>query len=191
MESNLIKKAVNGDEIAFRLLVEKYKNYIFAIILKFIKDNKEAENVSQEVFLQIFLSLDKYKDDNFKAWIGRIATNKAIDYTRKKKTKDIEDSLEENILDGFHMNPSTTPESLVIEEERKREIRKAVKNLPDIYGQVIYKFYFQGKSYDEIALEEDVAKKTIASRLYRGKNLLKEEWRKDNESLWYCRMETF
>lgn len=181
MESILIQKAVKGDETAFRHLVEKYKNYVFAIILKFIKDNKEAENLSQEVFLQIYLSLDKYKDDNFKAWIGKIATNKAIDYTRKKKDK--EDSLEENILESLNINSFITPETLVIEEERKREIRKAIKNLPKIYGDVIYKFYFEGKSYDEIAKEEDVTNKTIASRLYRGKNILKKEWGLEDDTL--------
>ena len=183
MESILIQKAVKGDEIAFRHLVEKYKNYVFAIILKFIKDNKEAENVSQEVFLQIYLSLDKYKDDNFKAWIGKIATNKAIDYTRKKKTRDKEDSMEEDAIGNLSLSISITPETLVLEEERKREIRNTIKNLPEIYGDAIYKFYFQGKSYDEIAMEEKVTKKTIASRLYRGKNLLKGEWGLEDDSL--------
>ena len=183
MESILIKKASKGDEMAFRHLIEKYKNYIFAIILKFIKDEKQAENVSQEVFLQVFLSLDKYKDDNFKAWIGKIATNKAIDYTRKMKNKGKEDPLEEDVLNSLNLNYLPSPEEIYIKKEREREILKALKNLPKIYGDSIYKFYFQGKSYDEIALEDGVEKKTVASRLYRGKILLKEEWRLEDDSL--------
>lgn len=183
MESKLIKKALNGDERAFRLLVEKYKNYVFAIILKFIKDNKQAENISQEVFLQIYLSLDKYKDDNFKAWIGRIATNKAIDYLRKNRQTKEETSIEEDTLENLNSNSSSTPEEILIKKEREMEIRDGLKNLPQIYKDSLYKFYFEGKSYDEIALEEKVTKKTIGSRLYRGKNLLKEEWRRRDGSL--------
>lgn len=183
MEKSLIKKATNGDEQAFRVLVEKYKNYVFAIILKFIKDNKQAENVSQEVFLQIYLSLDKYKDDNFKSWIGRIATNKAIDYLRKSRQTEEETSLEKEKIENLNLNSPPTPEETFIKKEREREIRDTLNNLQDIYKDSLYKFYFEGKSYDEIAVEEEVTKKTIASRLYRGKNLLKEEWRRRDDSL--------
>ena len=83
-EKELIERAKLKDEESFKILIDKYKNYVFAIILSKVSDYQEAENISQEVFIQIFLSLDSYKDDNFKAWIGRISFNKTIDYLRKK-----------------------------------------------------------------------------------------------------------
>ncbi|MCK9443712.1 MAG: sigma-70 family RNA polymerase sigma factor [Tissierellaceae bacterium] len=184
-ESLLIQKSIQGDEEAFEEIINLYKNYIFAIILNFIKDYNEVENLAQEVFLQIYLSLPNYKEDNFKGWIGRIATNKSIDGIRKKKSKFKEETLksEYDLIDKINLYHSKTPEEILLAKERKEEISKLCKSIPKIYADVIIKFYLDGKSYEEIALEENLTVKTIASRLYRGKNMLKEKWRTENETL--------
>ena len=82
-EESLVKQAANGDKKAFAELVDRYKAYIFAIILKFINDKEQAENIAQETFLQVYISLPGYKHEGFRTWIGRIAVNKAIDLQRK------------------------------------------------------------------------------------------------------------
>ena len=106
----LIKKAKEGDQAAFEEIVELYKNYVFAIILNFIKDYNEVENVAQEVFLQIFISLPKYKSDNFKGWIGRISSNKSIDWIRRKKSKFKEETMEnsEEIIENLKYGHGNT-----------------------------------------------------------------------------------
>ncbi len=184
-ELDLIKKAKDGDSIAFEDIVDKYKNYVFAIILNFIKDNQEAENVLQEAFLQIYLSLPKYKDDNFKGWIGRISANKSIDYIRKKKAKFKEEVFEnsEFLIDNTRQVDFSTPEEILIEKEKTEEISKFCSSIPKIYEDTIRKFYLEGKSYEEIAFEEQVTVKTVASRIYRGKNMLKEKWSEKDETL--------
>jgi RNA polymerase sigma factor (sigma-70 family) len=184
-ESVLIKKAIEGDQDSFAKIVDLYKNYVFAIILNFIKDYNEVENVAQEVFLQIYLSLPKYQEDNFKGWIGRIASNKSIDWIRKKKSKFREEVLEnsEELINNPRLSHVDTPEEILIQKEKKESITKLCKSVPPIYEEVIVKFYLQGKSYEEIAAEEEVSVKTIASRLYRGRNMLKEKWREENETL--------
>ncbi|MBC8590028.1 RNA polymerase sigma factor [Wansuia hejianensis] len=178
-ESVLIKKAVEGDEDSFAKLIEIYKNYVFAIILNFIKDYTEVENVAQEVFLQTYISLPKYENDNFKGWISRIATNKSIDWLRKKRSKFKEETMEvlEEVVDVWSISNKDTPESWIIEKENKEDINKILNLLPQIYIDVIRKFYFEEKSYDEIAKEEGVTIKTIESRLYRGRKILREKWR--------------
>lgn len=178
-ESVLIKKAVEGDEDSFAKLIEIYKNYVFAIILNFIKDYTEVENVAQEVFLQTYISLPKYENDNFKGWISRIATNKSIDWLRKKRSKFKEETMEvlEEVVDVWSISNKDTPESWIIEKENKEDINKVLNLLPQIYIDVIRKFYFEEKSYDEIAKEEGVTIKTIESRLYRGRKILREKWR--------------
>ena len=70
-----------------------------------------------------------------------------------------------------------------IRKERKEILFKAINNMPEIYRDAIEKFYFQEKTYEVIAGEENVSVKTIASRLYRAKILLKEKWREENEAL--------
>lgn len=183
-ESILIKKAKSGDEIAFEHLVNTYKNYVFAIILNFIKDKEEAENIAQEVFLQVYLSLPKFEDNNLKSWIGKIASNKSIDYLRKKKSKFKEELLseDENIEEKI-INDMETPETLLIKKESKQELDRLCEMIPESYKDAIIKFYIEDKSYEDIAKLGDVSVKTIASRIYRGKLLLKEKWREKNETL--------
>jgi RNA polymerase sigma factor (sigma-70 family) len=183
-ESLLIKESIDGSEKAFAELVNIYKNYVFAIILNFIKDYGEAENVAQEVFIQIYISLPTYDSDNFKAWIGKIAANKSIDWLRRKKSKFREEAVENTIdLIDSRISDKDSPEMSAIRKERKEILFKAINNMPEIYRDAIEKFYFQEKTYEVIAGEENVSVKTIASRLYRAKILLKEKWREENEAL--------
>ena len=184
-ESILIKKAIEGDEKAFEKIVDHYKNYVFAIILNFIKDHNEVENVAQEVFLQIFISLPKYESDNFKGWISRISSNKSIDWIRRKKSKFKEEVMKDSqeIIENPKHSHVKTPEEIFLENEKTQEIKEMCSSISPIYEDVIRKFYLEGKSYEEIAGEEGVSVKTIASRLYRGRNILKEKWRRENETL--------
>ena len=76
-----------------------------------------------------------------------------------------------------------TPEQALVKKEENQDLQVALGSIPDIYRQVLEQFYFKEMSYEEIAKEEDVAVKTIASRLYRGKNLLREKWREEHETL--------
>lgn len=191
-ELDLIQKAKSGDTYAFEEIVNKYKNYIFAIILNFIKEKDEAENVMQEVFLQIYISLPKYKNDNFKGWISRMTSNKSIDYIRKKKSKFKEEVVEIREDQMYHEEHTKgdMPDEILIQKEKNIEISNLCSSIPKIYEDSIRKFYLEGKSYEEIALEEEVTVKTIASRIYRGKNMLREKWREKDETLWWSRMET-
>ena len=178
-ERILIERAKEGNEEAFSDLIGIYKNYIFAIILNFIKDYDEVENIAQEVCLQLYVSLPKYDQQNFKAWLGRIATNKSIDWLRKKKAKYKDEVLDEANLDR-NIIEKENPESLMLEKERRERLNKVLNSMPDIYRLTLEKFYFEEKSYDEIAVEDGVSSKTVASRLYRAKKLLKEKWRDEN-----------
>lgn len=182
---DLIKQTLSGNHLAFEKIVDKYKGYVFAIILNFTKDQGETENIAQEVFLKIYTSLPEYKFDNFKGWIGRIAVNKSIDWKRKMKAKFSELIVEntEEVVYKQEENQIKTPEDILIEKERLEKVHRLCKSIPPIYEDVIIKFYFEGKSYEEIAEEENTSVKTIASRLYRGRNLLKEKWREEDETL--------
>ncbi len=183
LENQIIENARQCNEGSFPKLIDTYKSYIFAIILNFIKDYNEVENVAQDVFLQIYVSLPSYNQENFKAWIGRIATNKSIDWLRRKKAKFMDEALEDSVIERLHQDQEDSPEILLVEKERREELYKALNSIPEIYGDALKKFYFYDMSYEEIANEEEVSIKTIASRLYRGKILLKEKWREKDEAL--------
>ncbi|TCO71048.1 RNA polymerase sigma factor [Marinisporobacter balticus] len=179
-DDELVKQCLSGDEHAFRRIIDKYKAYVFAIILNFVKDHNEVENIAQETFLQIYRSLPQYRFESLKSWIGKIATTKAIDWKRSNAKR----FCEETVVDIESMSNEgnkeyKTPEEIFIQKENKNRIDKICKNIPEIYSNVIIKFYFEGKSYQEIASETGTSLKTIESRLYRGRHLFKEKWRED------------
>lgn len=184
-DEELIKAALSGKDAAFEKIVNKYKGYIFAIILNFIKDHNEVENIAQEVFIQIYISLPEFKFDNFKGWIGKIAVSKSIDWKRKKTRKYNEQLTEDTSkIDCSKLfQQYETPEDILVEKENKQKIYRLCQNIPKIYSDTIIKFYFEEKTYEEIAKEDGTTVKTIASRLYRGRNMLRKKWREENETL--------
>jgi RNA polymerase sigma factor (sigma-70 family) len=176
----LIEKVLSGHDHAFRLLVEKYHNDLFRVIYAVLRDQKEAEDAAQEVFLKIYTSLPKYENQGFKTWITRIAVNHAIDVKRKRdrRKEDVTDSAEYEFLNS----QSVSVETEVINAERQRFVRKKLTELPENYQKVIYDFYIAEKSYQQMAEEQNVQVKTIETKLYRARNWMKKHWEEDDFS---------
>lgn len=176
-EELIIKNVLRGDAEAFRHIVENYQGLVFSICLNTLKDHYDAENAAQETFLKAYRSLYQYNGKSFKSWIGRIAASCAIDLYRKIKAKSQDVQFEE----GLEVRGSlqTAVQDLIIEKEDRERVRHLYKSLPDIYKSVVQKYYIENMSYQRIALEEDISIKTVESRLYRAKKLLRERWNED------------
>lgn len=194
-EDQLVLQSLSGDEDAFREIVETYKAYIFAIILNFVSEHNEAENIAQDVFLQIYRSLPQFRFKNLKSWIGKIAVSRAIDWKRKNKKREREklygyDSefyrIERTNLTTSRLTPVfcgnrfNNPEDILLKKEKTTRVKITCERLPEIYKRVIIKFYLEGKSYQDIATEESTTVKTIESRLYRARHLFREKWGEDD-----------
>jgi RNA polymerase sigma factor (sigma-70 family) len=178
-EEIIIRKAVQGNEQAFRLLVENYQSFVFKVCINVIKDNSHAENIAQETFLQVYRALPTYEFKGFKTWLGRIAMNKAIDYQRKMNTqKKREVALTEEFQSTLVSDDNYGLENLMKQEDRKK-ILGLCNTLPDIYKSIVNKYYIQQKCYSDIALEENISIKTVESRLYRAKKMLREKWEEE------------
>ncbi|MBA1335283.1 MAG: hypothetical protein HPY66_0905 [Firmicutes bacterium] len=176
-EELLIKKAAEGSKAAFEELVERYKAYVFAIILNFIRDSHQAENVAQEVFLQVYISLPRYRYEGFRTWIGRIATHKAIDWKRKEgRVAEREKPVDMQQFSQRENVSGRLEDELVLNEDRER-LKVLCDGLPPRYRTIVRDFYYEGKSYRQIAEEEGIAEKTVESRLYRARKILKEKWK--------------
>ncbi|KOP71274.1 RNA polymerase sigma factor [Cytobacillus solani] len=176
----LIQKVKSGNDHAFRLLVEKYRNDLFRTIFAVLRDQKEAEDAAQEVFLKIYTSLPQYEDQGFKTWITRIAVNHAIDVKRKRDRRQ-EDTLEIVEYD-FQGSQSESVEAEIINKERRTLVHKKLNELPANYRHVIYDFYIAEKSYQQMAEEQNVGIKTIETKLYRARLWMKKHWKEDDFS---------
>lgn len=177
-EEIIINNALQGNQEAFRSIVDNYKKYVFAIIFNILKEPQETENVAQETFLQIYRSLSTYDKGSFKSWIGKIAVNKAIDWKRKNSKEGLNNKLLyfEDIKDLIASEEGLIEERIVKEEEAQR-VKELCNKLPPIYGAVIHKYFVKSMSYKQIADEEGVTVRTIETRLYRAKKLIKDIWR--------------
>jgi|LSQX01.3.fsa_nt_gb RNA polymerase sigma factor (sigma-70 family) len=178
-EDLLVKRAVSGDKAACEQLVKKYQAYIFAIILNLTGDSCNAETIAQEVFLQMYISLPQYRFKGFRTWLGRIAVHKAIDWKRKQQRRQAKERLladRERL--AVQVEYGGVEEKLIRQEEAKR-IRNLCRRLPESYQRVIKKYYFAGKSYQEIAGEEGIAVKTVETRLYRARKKLQAWWKEE------------
>lgn len=171
---------LDGNDHAFRLLVEKYSSDVYRTVFAVLRDPKEAEDAAQEVFLKIYTSLPQYENQGFKTWMMRIAVNHAIDVSRKKARRKVEvvDALEQQAIG----TPSDSIERELIENDRRQLVRKRLNELPENYRDVIFGFYIADKSYQEMADEQQVQVKTIETKLYRARNWMKKHWKEDDFS---------
>jgi RNA polymerase sigma factor (sigma-70 family) len=178
-EDNIIRSAIAGNEQAFRLLLDKYQALVFAICLNILKDKAEAENAAQETFLQLYRSLYKYEYKGFKTYISRIAINKAIDLKRKLAQSEkiqlvsIEDI--ENIIPDKRQSLQET----IIKKEENRKLKEALNNLPEKYREAVNYYYIEELSYEDIAKKQSVSIRTVETRLYRAKKILKDMWKEE------------
>lgn len=173
----LIEKVKNGNDHAFRLLVEKYRLHIFHTVYAILRNQQDAEDAAQEVFLKIYASLPKYENQGFKTWITRIAVNHAIDIKRKKLRRQ-----EENIVEfqpEVYQGNINTEETVLLKEKREL-IRKRLDEVPENYQEVIEGFYIKEKTYQQLAEEQQVQVKTIETKLYRARLWMKKHWKEED-----------
>jgi RNA polymerase sigma factor (sigma-70 family) len=163
-------------------LVEGYANYVYRVTYSVLQDAKEAEDAAQETFLQVYKSLPQYRSEGFKAWLTRIAMNKAIDMKRKRDRRKEEQWLQ---MEDIHIGVPEENDILsnLIERESQRQLREKISKMPQGHQDIVTAFYFQEKGYEEIAVEQKVAIKTVESRLYRARQWIRTHWKKGEEGI--------
>ncbi|MEH7479797.1 sigma-70 family RNA polymerase sigma factor [Neobacillus drentensis] len=176
----LIENVLEGNDHAFRLLVEKYRNDVFRTIFAVLRDQKEAEDAAQEVFMKIYTSLPQYQNQGFKTWMTRIAVNHAIDIKRKQVRR--KEEVAEDLALQLVGTPKDSIEKEIMDTDRRRLVRRKLDELPENYRDVIYGFYIAEKSYQQLADEQNVQVKTIETKLYRARHWMKKNWKEDDFS---------
>ena len=166
-DRELVKRCLKGEQKAFEALVDKYQKTVFNIVYRLIHNFDESEDLTQKVFIKIYENLDtfniRYK---FFSWMYRIAVNESLNHLKtKKRLTPLED---ENIAAG--KRPDETYNGMEISER----IQKALDQLKPDYKTVIILKHFQNCSYHEIAKIVDIPEKTVKSRLFTARQLLKD-----------------
>ncbi|PFN06384.1 RNA polymerase subunit sigma [Bacillus cereus] len=175
-----MKKAQQGNEQAFRILVETYHHYILKVVFSILRHQEDAQDITQEVFVKVHASLPTYQFRGFKTWITRIATNHAIDYKRKQAQQKEELSL--LVAEQKYNKSAHNTETLLLTKEQKLLIEQKVREIPENYRDVVLAHYLEEKSYQEIATQQNAEVKTIEMKLYRARKWIKKYWKEEDFS---------
>lgn len=176
-DESLAIDTLNGDLIAFEELVNRYKNRVFSIVYRMMGQYQEAEDVTQEVFINVYEKLYQFDaEKKFAPWIYRIASNTSISALRKKKNivvvdfDDVQQVAYENSIAGESYNP----QHLYEREELKGLIEEAIMELPENYRMVIMLRYQMDLDNQEIANVLDISKENIEVRIHRARKALRQ-----------------
>jgi RNA polymerase sigma factor, sigma-70 family len=178
-ELELIQKLREGDELAFKSLVATYQDMVYNTALGIVQNAEDAEDVAQEVFIQVYRSIDQFKGDaRLSTWIYRITTTKALDHIRSRKRKKRfafitslfgpNDELVHEPIDFQH------PGVALDRKEQAALLFRMINQLPDNQKVAFTLHKTEGLSYQEIAEVMELSVSAVESLLFRARQNLRK-----------------
>ncbi len=177
-ESQLIEALTQGSESAFRTLVETYQQRVFNTCLGFIKNQEDADDLTQEVFIQVYRSISKFRmESSLSTWIYRISVTKSLELIRSRKRHKRFTGIanffgSENQIQGpvDYDHPGILAEN----KERSEILFKAIEKLPETQYTAYTLHKMEGLSYQEIAEIMNKSISSIESLMHRAKHNLQK-----------------
>jgi RNA polymerase sigma-70 factor (ECF subfamily) len=173
----ILKKCREGDESAYRELIQRYQRQVYSIALRMVRQAQDAEDLTQETFVRMFRAIDRYDPERpFGAWLFTIASRLCIDHIRRRRMKTVSihwrepGSEEERTIDLEDHGPR--PEELAVQAEEEQHTRALIDSLPPHYRIVVMLRHQQDLSYEEIAQILDLSLGTVKARIHRARALL-------------------
>jgi len=184
-DHELVMAVGQGDEAAFQEIVHRYRNQIINFIYRMLNDYDRATDLSQETFLRIYTSANRYQATySFSTYIYRIASNLAISELRQRKRRrwvsffspfrNDDDSDQEMEFP----DEAPLPDEIMIDTERRKAVAAAIQSLPEKYRLTLVLRDVEGLSYEEITEVTNLSEGTVKSRINRGRNLLRDKLQK-------------
>ncbi len=178
-EKVLVARSKRGDKAAFEELVRRFSKYVYTTAFFILRDTHEAEDVSQEVFVKVYLSIKGFRGlSSFKTWIRKLTVNTCIDKLRlHSKTKDKKVSLEkiteeyEVVFTGF----SQSLEKSFFDKETVKEVLKIVVSLDENYRVPLILRDLQDYSYREISGLTGKPIGTVKTNIHRARKIIKDK----------------
>lgn len=179
---DFLQKLKKGDKQAFRQLIEDHKNMVYTTSFGFVHDKAEAEDIAQEVFVEVFNSIDKFKGESkISTWIYRITVNKSINALKKmkrigkvKQTTTSYDPENENSLE-LPDDAKSTPDAIQENQERREILESAVNELPENQKTAFVLHKYDGLAYKQISDIMETSLSSVESLLHRAKSNLQKK----------------
>ncbi|WP_417860299.1 RNA polymerase sigma factor [Winogradskyella sediminis] len=180
-ETEFIQELKLKSTKAYSQLLDAYQQKVFSTCISFVPNKEDAEDIAQDVFIEVFNSINKFKGESkLSTWIYRISTNKCLEFIRKKNTKKrfaFLQSITGNVIPMDKTNYFTEmnhPGILLENKELNATLFKAINSLPESQAVVFTLHKIDGKSYQEVAEITDRSLSSVESVMFRAKKNLKK-----------------
>jgi RNA polymerase sigma-70 factor (ECF subfamily) len=178
----LVRRAQRGERAAFDLLVLRYQHKVLKLIMRYVHDTTEAEDIAQEAFVKAYRALPSFRGDSaFYTWLYRIAINTAKNALVAAKRRPMDYDLDLQDPEQHDLNArlaeSETPEALLLTDEIRDTVNKAIENLPEDLRTAIVLRELEGLSYEDIAQTMDCPVGTVRSRIFRAREAIDKKLR--------------
>ncbi len=161
----------------FETMVENYGNLVFSVCLRITGDYFDAQDLAQDTFFAAFKAIDKFEGGSEKAWLCKIATNKCLDWLKKKKPILLNEESEQI----FEINDTALPpEEDFIHKETYESIRNMCKSLKKPYRDIAIMHFIEGLSIAEISQKTNSPPNTVRTQIFRARKQLQKLWKEEN-----------
>lgn len=168
----LVQQILKGDKQAYIKIIDKYKNPLYATILRMTKNPQTAQDLVQESFIKVYEKLGKYdQKGSFKSWLYKVAVNHCLDQFRKRNFN-LEQVEEEKLIND------STPEIVFLKKEKSRELERLVSGLPADERVILLLRYANDLSYDDICKTLSISLAEVRNKLHRAKKKLRVQAQK-------------
>jgi RNA polymerase sigma-70 factor (ECF subfamily) len=173
----LVRRVQSGDKRAFDVLVLRYQGKVLKLVMRYVRDAMEAEDVAQEAFIKAYRALPGFRGDSaFYTWLYRIVINTAKNTLVSAKRRPLDYSLDaaDSEQSGLlsRLTDGETPEQLLLSDEIRRTVEAVMSELPDELRTAIVLRELDGLSYEEIATAMDCPVGTVRSRIFRAREAI-------------------
>jgi RNA polymerase sigma-70 factor, ECF subfamily len=174
---SLVRRVQRGDKGAFDALVLKYQHKLVKLVMRYVRNPAEAEDIAQEAFIKAYRALPQFRGDSaFYTWLYRIAINTAKNAVVSRDRSPIEYELDRSTEESYdmqsRMKDAETPEGLVLTDEIRSTVNAAIDALPEDLRTAIVLRELEGLSYEEIAATMSCPVGTVRSRIFRAREAI-------------------
>ncbi len=175
---DIISNVLKGNQQAYAELVQRYQNYVFTIVLRYIKSREDAEEVAQDIFIKAYRSLSDFKGaSKFSTWLYTITTTTCITFLRKKKLE-LHSLDNEKVFEVADNQDSGMSANQIEQKSRVNMVNNAIAMLSGDDAELITLFYKGEQTLEEIAKVLGIEANAVKVRLHRARTRLKEKMQK-------------
>jgi RNA polymerase sigma-70 factor (ECF subfamily) len=175
-DEELVARTLAGDGAAYGELVTRYADFVYTVAARIVGD-ADATDVAQEAFIRAHAALARFRGDSkFSSWLYRIAVNRSLTHLRRLKRRpepvDLGPAAEGPV--AFLASGEPGPDRLVLDDEFRRRVRRAVDELPPRYRAAVTLFYLEERDYSEVAGVLGIPVGTLKTHLHRARAMLRD-----------------